>query len=45
MEMFKEIASAIAQPSHTLQGKGRAEVGEVSITKKQRYRIQLTRYL
>lgn len=43
----------ITQPSHTLQEgdliavqkKGRAEVGEVSITKKQRYRIQLTRYV
>jgi len=28
-----------------VQGKGRAEVGEVSLTKKQRYRIQLTRYV
>jgi len=43
----------ITQASHLLkegdliavQGKGRAEIGEVSITKKQRYRIQLTRYL
>jgi RNA-binding protein YlmH len=41
----------ITQPSHTVQagdliamrGKGRLEVGEVAITKKQRYRIQLTR--
>ena len=28
-----------------VQGKGRAEVGEVSLTKKQRYRVQLTRYV
>ncbi|PSO50668.1 MAG: photosystem II S4 domain protein [Cyanobacteria bacterium SW_9_44_58] len=43
----------VTQASHSVQegdliavqGKGRAEVGEVSITKKQRYRIQLTRYL
>lgn len=43
----------ITQSSHPLkegdliavQGKGRAEVGEVSITKKQRYRIELTRYV
>lgn len=41
----------ITQPSHTVQagdliamrGKGRLEVGDVAITKKQRYRIQLTR--
>ena len=43
----------ITQTSHALkegdlvavQGKGRAEIGEVSITKKQRYRVQVTRYL
>jgi len=28
----------------SVTGKGRLEVGEVSVTKKQRYRIQLTRY-
>ena len=41
----------ITQSSHTLQpgdlvairGKGRLEIGEMSITKKQRYRVQLTR--
>lgn len=41
----------ITQASHTLQsgdlvairGKGRLEIGEMSITKKQRYRVQLTR--
>jgi RNA-binding protein YlmH len=26
-------------------GKGRLEIGEVMITKKERYRVQLTRYL
>ncbi len=42
-----------SQSSHQVQpgdliairGKGRLEVGEVSITKKQRYRVQLTRYM
>ncbi|MCW6036745.1 photosystem II S4 domain protein [Spirulina subsalsa FACHB-351] len=42
----------ITQPSYTIQsgdlisvrGKGRVEVGEVVITKKERYRVQLTRY-
>ncbi|MGL5032422.1 MAG: photosystem II S4 domain protein [Microcystaceae cyanobacterium] len=29
----------------TYRGKGRLEVGEIMITKKERYRIQLTRYL
>lgn len=28
-----------------LRGKGRLEVGDIAITKKQRYRVQLTRYL
>jgi RNA-binding protein YlmH len=28
----------------TVRGKGRLEVGEVVITKKERYRIQLTRF-
>lgn len=43
----------VTQASHALkegdliavQGKGRAEIGEVSVTKKQRYRVQLTRYI
>jgi photosystem II S4 domain protein len=43
----------VIQPSYTVQaadliamrGKGRLEVGEVAVTKKQRYRIQLTRYV
>ncbi|MGF1477924.1 MAG: photosystem II S4 domain protein [Cyanophyceae cyanobacterium] len=42
----------VTQPSHTVRpgdlisvrGKGRVEVGEVAITKKQRYRVQLTRF-
>lgn len=46
---WREITSA----SHLLQqgdlisfqGKGRLEVGEIQVTKKQRYRVQLTRYL
>lgn len=41
------------QPSHALKsgdlvairGKGRLEVGEVAVTKKDRYRVQLTRYV
>lgn len=41
------------QPSHALKsgdlvairGKGRLEVGEVAVTKKDRYRVQLTRYM
>ncbi|MDX2239490.1 MAG: photosystem II S4 domain protein [Leptolyngbyaceae cyanobacterium bins.302] len=46
---WKEITSA----SHTvkagdliaIRGKGRVEVGEVAVTKKDRYRVQLTRYV
>ncbi|MBD2089585.1 photosystem II S4 domain protein [Microcoleus sp. FACHB-1515] len=41
------------QPSHALKsgdlvairGKGRLEIGEVAVTKKDRYRVQLTRYV
>ncbi|MGA1622559.1 MAG: photosystem II S4 domain protein [Synechocystis sp.] len=29
----------------TYRGKGRLEIGEIAVTKKERYRIQLTRYL
>jgi photosystem II S4 domain protein len=29
----------------SMRGKGRLEVGEVAVTKKQRYRVQLTRYI
>lgn len=43
----------ITQPSHQVKsgdlisvtGKGRLEVGEVAVTKKERYRIQLTRFI
>ena len=28
-----------------VSGKGRLEIGEVMVTKKERYRVQLTRYL
>jgi photosystem II S4 domain protein len=43
----------VSQASHTvkpgdliaIRGKGRLEVGEVSVTKKERYRVQLTRYV
>lgn len=43
----------ISQPSYNIQsgdlismrGKGRLEIGEVEVTKKQRYRVQLTRYV
>ncbi len=43
----------VTQASHNLKsgdliamrGKGRLEIGEVVVTKKQRYRVQLTRYL
>ena len=43
----------ITQASHTLaagdlvaiRGKGRLEIGEVAVTKKERYRVNLTRYL
>lgn len=45
---WKEItqASHTVEPRDliTVRGKGRLEVGEVAITKKQRYRIQLTRF-
>jgi RNA-binding protein YlmH len=43
----------ISQPAQALKsgdlvairGKGRLEIGEVTITKKERYRINLTRYI
>jgi photosystem II S4 domain protein len=43
----------ITQPSHNLKvgdlvairGKGRLEIGEIAITKKERYRVNLTRYI
>lgn len=44
---------SITQPSHTLQagdlvairGKGRLEIGDIAVTKKERYRVNLTRYV
>lgn len=46
---WKEITSA-SQPVKAgdliaIRGKGRVEVGEVTVTKKDRYRVQLTRYV
>ena len=43
----------VSQPSYqlklgdlvTFRGKGRLEIGEIAVTKKQRYRVQLTRYV
>lgn len=43
----------VTQPSHTLQsddlvairGKGRLTVGDIAVTKKQRYRVELTRFV
>ncbi|MBE9079845.1 photosystem II S4 domain protein [Romeria aff. gracilis LEGE 07310] len=43
----------VTQPSHSLEtgdlvvlrGKGRLEIGEIALTKKERYRIQLTRFI
>jgi len=29
----------------SIRGKGRLEVGEVNVTKKERFRVQLTRYV
>ncbi|MEA5469482.1 photosystem II S4 domain protein [Spirulina sp. 06S082] len=42
----------ISQPSYTvksgdlisMRGKGRVEIGEIAVTKKQRYRVQMTRF-
>lgn len=44
---------SVTQPSHTLsagdlvaiRGKGRLEIGDIALTKKERYRINLTKYL
>ena len=43
----------VTQPSHivksgdliAIRGKGRLEIGEVAVTKKERYRVQLTRFM
>lgn len=46
---WKEItqASYLAKPGDliAIRGKGRLEVGEIAVTKKDRYRVQLTRYM
>lgn len=46
---WKEIsqASYMLKPGDliAIRGKGRLEVGEVAVTKKERYRVQLTRYV
>jgi len=46
---WKEITQASSQVKSgdliAIGGKGRLEVGEVAVTKKERYRVQLTRYL
>lgn len=46
---WKEVtqSSYSVQPGDliSMRGKGRLEVGEVAVTKKQRYRVQLTRFL
>jgi photosystem II S4 domain protein len=46
---WKEITQASAQVKTgdliAIRGKGRLEVGDIAITKKDRYRVQLTRYM
>ena len=46
---WKEVNSASTQVKSgdliAIRGKGRLEVGEVAVTKKERYRVQLTRYM
>ncbi|RUR73166.1 photosystem II S4 domain protein [Chlorogloeopsis fritschii PCC 9212] len=46
---WKEITQASSQVKTgdliAIRGKGRLEVGEIAITKKDRYRVQLTRYM
>ncbi|OKH25733.1 photosystem II S4 domain protein [Chroogloeocystis siderophila] len=46
---WKEVTQASAQVKPgdliAIRGKGRLEVGEVAVTKKERYRVQLTRYV
>ena len=46
---WKEISQSSTQVKTgdliAIRGKGRLEVGEVAVTKKERYRIQLTRYM
>lgn len=46
---WKEITQASSQVKSgdliAIRGKGRLEVGEIAVTKKERYRVQLTRFL
>lgn len=46
---WKEITQGSSQVKSgdliAIRGKGRLEVGEVAVTKKERYRVQLTRYM
>ncbi len=46
---WKEITQASSQVKTgdliAIRGKGRLEVGEIAVTKKDRYRVQLTRYM
>jgi photosystem II S4 domain protein len=46
---WKEITQASSQLKEgdliAIRGKGRLEVGEIAVTKKDRYRVQLTRYM
>ncbi|MER3494891.1 MAG: photosystem II S4 domain protein [Mastigocladus sp. ERB_26_2] len=46
---WKEITQASSQVKTgdliAIRGKGRLEVGDISVTKKDRYRVQLTRYM
>ncbi len=46
---WKEVTQASSQVKPgdliAIRGKGRLEVGEVAVTKKDRYRVQLTRYM
>ncbi|MBZ8178516.1 photosystem II S4 domain protein [Oscillatoria salina] len=44
-EVTKESHNVRSGDLISVRGKGRLEVGEVSITKKERYRVQLTRYM
>ncbi|MEC4983728.1 MAG: photosystem II S4 domain protein [Oscillatoria sp. PMC 1068.18] len=44
-EAKKESQNVASGDLISVRGKGRLEVGEVSITKKERYRVQLTRYM
>lgn len=46
---WKEVTQASSQVKSgdliAISGKGRLEVGEIAVTKKERYRVQLTRYM